>query len=655
MPSVTETDVELTDPLSSEGLAPPEPVSQPMESEISFRLLFDNNPQPMWIYDAATLEFLAVNKAALAEFGYTRQEFRAMTMRGLQPAKNSLAATAPRQATPAPTASKISITLARKNGSTLDVELTRHRIFFMTRTAVLALEKDVTDSLLNRLQLDQQTKLLEIAYDAFLAIDLEGRITLWNKKAEALYGWSDQEALGKLRAEVFADEAELIATAREATARQGAWSGDLHGETKAGKKIVVAERWTLIRDQLGEPQSILIASCDITEKRALEAQALRTQRLESIGTLASGIAHDLNNILSPILMSAGLLRRTVPDVENQKLLNAIESSAERGADIVKQVLTFARGVEGDRILLQPRHLVGELVKIATQTFPKNITIRTSFPKDLWMVYGDATQLHQVLLNLCVNARDAMPDGGTLLLAAENLALGEDFVRENPDAKVGPHIALKVSDTGMGIPPEVVSKIYDPFFTTKEQGKGTGLGLSTVIGIVRSHGGVVKLESEVGKGTTFKVIIPATINAEEEDGNDGSQPVEVGRGEVILLVDDESSVRIAAVKTLEYNGYQVYTAEDGTDALALYFQRRAQIQLVLTDIEMELMDGVELIRRLKRFDPKVRVIVSSGQCHDAEKDEIQKMGVTRFLDKPYSSDQLLTVVYEELHPVNAPAS
>jgi CheY-like chemotaxis protein len=369
--------------------------------------------------------------------------------------------------------------------------------------------------------------------------------------------------------------------------------------------------------------------------------------LESIGTLASGIAHDLNNILTPILMSVGILRTRPIDSESMKLINAIEGSAERGAGIVRQVLTFARGVAGDRMILQPRHLVNELIKILSQSFPKNIAVRTQIPKDLWMVSGDATQIHQVLLNLCVNARDAMPEGGSMLLVADNVVLDTAVQEAAPEAKPGAYVMLQVTDTGTGIEPETIKRMYDPFFTTKDVGKGTGLGLSTARGIVKNHGGFMLADSTVGQGTTFKVFLPASLTGESplEKGNQPEIPR--GNGQLILVVDDEAPVRAAATRTLEGHGYQVYTAEDGADALALYFQRRSQIQLVLTDYTMEQMDGMQLAQALKRLDPHVRIIVSSGQCGEDKVAAFRARGVNAFLDKPYKPEALLQMIHEEL--------
>jgi signal transduction histidine kinase/CheY-like chemotaxis protein len=416
------------------------------------------------------------------------------------------------------------------------------------------------------------------------------------------------------------------------------WSGQLTHKSKQGREVIVNSRWTLVRDDAGAPQSVLVIDTDVTETKKLESQFLRAQRLESIGTLASGIAHDLNNILSPILMAVSILRRELSNPGGEKMLSIIEGSAERGAGIVKQVLTFARGAEGERALLQPKHLVSELAKIMAQTFPRNVDIQTNLPTELWTVLGDATQLHQVLLNLCVNARDAMLDGGTLTVTAENLDIDQHFASMNPGAQLGWHVALRVSDTGSGMSPETMDKIFDPFFTTKEVGKGTGLGLATVIGIVKSHGGVLTVQSEIGVGTTFSVFLPASRDAE------------------VAKKEDEAAVAEALVGTLAAHGYRAYTAEDGTDALALYFQRRGEIAVVLTDLSMGQMDGIALVRALRKIDPAARVIVSSGHFQKENMAVLNGLGVKVLLEKPYTADKLLRALRKVLEtPVPSPAA
>jgi len=387
---------------------------------------------------------------------------------------------------------------------------------------------------------------------------------------------------------------------------------------------------------------------DITEKKMLESQLLRAQRMESIGTLAGGIAHDINNVLTPIMLSQELLREKFTDKESQNYLNIIQRSTQRGASLMKQVMSYARGVEGERNALQVTHLISEIRQIAKEIFPRNIEIRTDIPKDLWNLSGDATQLHQVLMNLCVNARDAMPDGGILHICAENLLIDEDYAHINIDAKVGPYITITVSDTGTGIPPGILERIFEPFFTTKEHGKGTGLGLSTALGIVKSHGGFMTVYSEVGKGTAFKVYLPAITTTETLKAQQHQHELPAGHGELILVVDDEEQIREMTKKTLETHGYKVITANDGKEAIALYAQKRDEIQLVLMDMMMPVMDGSESIRELRKANPEVKIITVSGLT---EKDKIEKVDdvqVQAFLMKPYTAEKLLNTISEVLN-------
>jgi PAS domain S-box-containing protein len=616
------------------------PFPAPMlENEASFRLLFHQHPLPMWVVDNQSLAFLAVNDAAIALYGYSREEFYALTMDQIADPDES-AIEPDRQDDehgPAPTTPWRH---RRKDGTTLRVESTWHEIPFGGREAVLVLTMDRTEQFRAEERNREQARLLDLASDAIIVRDLRHRVLFWNRGAERLYGWTAQEVGGEVVTELFARDAQAYLTAQVALLETGDWNGQFTHHSKDGRKIVVNSRWTLVRNDDGKPDSVLVIDTDMTETKKLESQFLRAQRQESIGTLASGIAHDLNNILSPILMSVSLLRRSMTDPDSAKMLNIVESSAERGAGIVKQVLTFARGVEGERVLLQAKHLVSELSKIMAQTFPRNIDIQTNLATDLWTISGDATQLHQVLLNLCVNARDAMPNGGTLTLSAENVTVDEQLARMNPGAQLGPHVVLRAGDTGTGMSPETMEKIFDPFFTTKEVGKGTGLGLATVIGIVKGHGGFLSLQSEVGVGTTFLVYLPASNEATAAAGANVEAAPTRGKGERVLVVDDEPPIREALVGTLESYGYRAYTAEDGSDALALYFSRKDEIDLVITDLSMGQMDGITLVRSLRKVNPKVRVIVSSGHMQKEAQVILSSLGVTTFLDKPYSADKLL---------------
>ncbi|MBU6401365.1 MAG: response regulator [Verrucomicrobia bacterium] len=405
----------------------------------------------------------------------------------------------------------------------------------------------------------------------------------------------------------------------------------------------------------GQP-AILGTLLDVTEKKSLEAQLLRAQRMESVGRLASGIAHDLNNILSPIIMAVPLLRWGQAPDEAEKTLSTIERSAQRGVAIIKQLLTFGRGLQGERVVLDLRHLVGDMVRIAQETFPKNIRVQARVGRDLWPVSGDATQMHQVLLNLCVNARDAMPEGGTLKIGAENAQLDETFASMNPEAKAGPYVVLRVADTGEGIPAEIRDKIFDPFFTTKEQGKGTGLGLSTVLGIAQSHGGFVKVASKVRAGTTFEVYLPAVPEAVPPAPPSLSEAARRGNGEMILIVDDEATVRDVAQKLLERSGYRAVTAADGAEALAAFVAHRAALRLVLTDLMMPIMDGLTLVRTLRKLDAGIPIIVWSGLgsrgARADQEAELQRLGVGELVLKPFTADQLLGLIEKALTPGDA---
>ena len=408
------------------------------------------------------------------------------------------------------------------------------------------------------------------------------------------------------------------------------------------------ERWVHdrgfpVRDEQGKVVRIAGLAEDITEQRKLEAQFLRAQRMESIGTLAGGIAHDLNNVLAPIILSVDLLRSNLTPERRDTLLKTVESSAQRGAGMVKQVLMFARGVDGDRVLLNPKYVLQENERIIHETFPRTIEIATEVAPDCSPVLGDVTQLQQVLLNLCVNARDAMPQGGRLTLTATNVNVDAHYAGMNPGATPGPHLLLQVTDTGEGIPQAIINKIFDPFFTTKEMGKGTGLGLSTVQAIVKSHGGFVHVYSEPKRGTTFKIYLPAGSQAAPEKPSDGPVVLPRGQGELILVVDDEETIRQVTKNTLEAFGYRVLVAQDGAEAIALFAQHQEDVALVLTDMMMPVLDGASAIHIINRIRPGTRVIATSGIASGLDFPKNLPDTVKHRLSKPYTADKLLLTV------------
>jgi PAS domain S-box-containing protein len=498
--------------------------------------------------------------------------------------------------------------------------------------------RDITERKHAQEKIQEQANLLSIASDAIYVHDPENRILFWNRAAERLYDCSADEMMGQdwrqlLSAEAFSElDDELLG--------QDTWQGEVTKRTQSGKAIIVMSRRSTMLDEAGKIKSILTVDTDITEKKQLESQFLRAQRLESLGMLASGIAHDLNNVLTPIIGIVQLLplKMTNLDPQIQRLLEILNDSAHRGADLVKQILSFTRGIEGKPTNVQIGHLIAETQKIIQETFPKNIDLLVDLPTDLWLTAADATLLHQVFLNLCVNARDAMPKGGSLNITAENLEIDENYARMNLEAEAGAYVVITISDTGMGIPAEIVDRIFDPFFTTKDIGKGTGLGLSTVMGVIKSHHGFISVYSEMGKGTRFKVYLPAT-----EDSN--LDPVVknellFGNGELILVVDDELAVQEVTKATLETHGYQTILANDGIEAIALFAERKKEISAVLLDMMMPSLDSVTIIRTLSKLSPQVQIIAMSGLATNESVTKMHNEGVKAFLSKPFTAQELL---------------
>ncbi|TVP77137.1 MAG: PAS domain S-box protein [Gemmatimonadales bacterium] len=511
--------------------------------------------------------------------------------------------------------------------------------------------RDVTRDREAEQQLREQAELLELASDAIIVRDLEHRILYWNESAERVYGWPARYALGKTAAELLYDEEEPLHAATARLLEAGKWAGEVEHVARDGRRISVESRWSLVRNEQGEPARILAINTDVTERRKLQSQFLRAQRLESIGTLAGGIAHDLNNVLAPILMSIDLMREDTTNPDILETLESLEASAHRGSRLVRQVLAFARGLDGARVPVELERIVDELARVIRDTFPRSIDLQVDVEEGLQKVRGDPTQVHQVLLNLLVNARDAMPDGGALTLRARNVVLDEQYAAMSPRARPGPHVRVTVEDSGVGMTREVMEQIFDPFFTTKAPGEGTGLGLSTADAIMRSHGGVLNVYSERGKGTTFRAYFPADpaeggeVAPTESTGSSGSMPR--GKGERILVVDDDRGVREVTRQMLEAFGYRVLVADHGGQALEVARRAagEAPLDLVLTDVMMPVMDGIQLVEALAKESPGLPVVVASGLGNAGHRERLEAAGVTHYLSKPYTARRLLAVFRE----------
>lgn len=487
---------------------------------------------------------------------------------------------------------------------------------------------------------------LDAMQDAVYLIDRNKRIVFWNEGAERMYGWARDSVIGQdashLLYEAGNDEyRHTLAYVRE----HSAWFGEHRQMTLLGEEIVVESRWSAISEGHLHAGDILIVNSDITARKQQQLQQLRTQRLESLGTLASGIAHDMNNILGPILISIQMLGMRLDDDKSRQILTTLEASTRRGAELLKQVLSFARGLDGQHVTVSLSGLMEEIHPLLARTFPRSITLHTHLDDDLWAIRGDATQLHQVIMNLCVNARDALPEGGHIWIKARNAVLDSANMPPVPDARPGQFIVLAVADNGVGMTRETLAMVFEPFYSTKKS--GIGLGLSTLLGIIRSHQGFVHVESQQDYGTTFKVYLPAVQVVSAPEGFPASYTSLQGHGEWILLVDDEEAYRLTIEAILSEQGYRVLTARNGEEGLAVFGKHHSEIGLVITDLMMPVMDGEDLIKAVRMQSESVPIVaISGGQCEE-DMETSTRAKITAFLAKPFDVTHLNKVVSQVL--------
>ncbi len=491
-------------------------------------------------------------------------------------------------------------------------------------------------------RIQEQAELLNLTRDAIVVRDMDDRITFWNAGAESIFGWKASEAQGRHFASLLHGAPPLFADARQSLMETSDWVGELQLASRKGQEVVVMSHWNLIKDPSGKPTAIVCTNTDITEQKKLEKVVLRAQRMESIGSLASGVAHDLNNALSPVLLSASLMENCQDPEQRRRYVDVIVSCVQRGARMLKQILNFTDGRQGRLGLVSVCAQVRELEKMIRDTFPKSIEIKVQVAAHPCTILGDPTELHQALLNLCVNARDAMPDGGRLTMSVQRADLDE-VTAGRLDGKPGPHVMLSVTDTGWGIPEEVLPRIFEPFFTTKGPDQGTGLGLSIVAGIMKNCGGCLDVKTEPDSGTEFRLYFPAVETAEflEATGDEG--PVPAGHGELVLLMEDEEAIRELTRTSLENFGYRVVTAPNGVQGIARFEEYRDRIRVVVSDTDMPKMNGLAAVRAIKEMRPELPVIVASGSQHSSQ--EIKQMSDHRMtrLRKPYSLQELLVTV------------
>jgi two-component system cell cycle sensor histidine kinase/response regulator CckA len=492
------------------------------------------------------------------------------------------------------------------------------------------------------LRMQEQSRLLDLASDAILQQDLEDTILYWNRGAERLYGWSSAEAVGKKTSQLIYRNADSLAEPRQQLALTGEWSGDLKQLTRAGKEVITSNRWTLVHDEAGMARSILSIATDVTERRSLEAQLRQSQKMEAVGQLAGGVAHDFNNLLtviqghSSLLLAGGTLSKSASES-----VQMVMESAERAAGLTRQLLMVSRKQTPQMGQVDLNKAVAGMVRMLQRTLGEHIHLDVQPGLNLPRIHADPGMIDQVLLNLAVNARDAMPNGGKLTIRTSI----------SPPAQPGlgspmpsSSVTLQCTDTGMGIPPEVLPRIFEPFFTTKEAGKGTGLGLATVHGIVQQHRGSIEVSSEVGNGTTFLIALPAATETPAAAASKGEASGTQGGTETILVVEDEPVVRQLMQNILGRFGYQVLEAASGLAALKIWRQQPHRIALLLTDVVMpDGMTGWDLAEQLSKDQPKLKIVYTTG--YGAEligKERHLKEGVN-FVQKPFTPAKLLQTV------------
>ena len=621
-----------------------------------FRALIDQSNDIFEVIDAESARFLDVNERGPAELGCTREEYLSMRVFDVDPTVNP--SDWPQLVAGIREAGFLEGEgfHVRKDGTSFPFEFSSRwvrldRDYIVAALRNISARKQAESAL--RLSEERFRQLAENINEVFWMTDPAKEQMLYVSPAyEAIWGRSCESlyAAPLTWAEAIHPE-DRIRILHAAKTKQKAGTYDeqyriLRGD---GSSRWIRDRAFPVRAADGTISRIVGLAEDITESKSLREQYLRAQRMEAIGTLAGGIAHDLNNILSPVLMAPTLLKESAKTEHDRHLLDLIEQAGRRASSVVRQLLTFSRGSGGERVSVQLRHLLKEMVDIMRETFPRDLEIEHNAANDLRTVMGDPTQFHQVLLNLCVNARDAMPEGGKLSLTARNTELGAADVKEYPPAAPGLYVAVSVTDTGHGIPPEIADRIFDPFFTTKPPTKGTGLCLSTVLGIVRSHNGFITVASKPGQGTTFTVYLPASPASEEATSAPSAGAPSCGHGELILVIDDEDSIRTATRLMLEQKGYRVLTANEGAEGLAIFLKNHGVVRLVLTDVMMPVMGGVTLIRALRAIDPKLRIIATSGLTDQTQYDELKAVGVNAIVAKPWEVDAILEAIREQLTP------
>jgi PAS domain S-box-containing protein len=618
-------------------------------SELRYRRLFEAARDGILLIDPETHRIVDVNPFLVEFLGYTNEEFVGKKLYQIgRPGDKASSVAAFQQLLEKGFVRYENLPLVTKDGRVVDVEFVSNIYQEGDQKIIQCNVRDISarkaaDHALR--QSEERFKLVTRAVSDVIWDSL-----WWSDGFSSTFGYLESEVepdRASWECRIHPDDLRRVVDGLAEAVDSGAesWEAEYRFRSKDGTYASVDDKGFILRDETGVGVRMVGGLRDLSEQKKAQMQSARAQRMESIGTLAGGIAHDLNNVLTPVMMSIELLKfDSGNDADRKTILDTIQVSCRRGADLVRQVLSFARGVDGQRVPIQLPQLIGELKGMIGETFPRNIKFVTQVSGDLWPLTGDPTQLHQVLLNLAVNARDAMPNGGTLTVTATNVSLDPKEIGSSPETSAGRHVLLAVSDTGTGITDNDCEHIFEPFFTTKRIGEGTGFGLAIVHTIVKSHSGFLRVESEVGRGTDFKIYLPAdSILRTVASLPPFSSAVSQGHGELVLVADDEFAIREMTRRTLESFGYRVITANNGAEAVALYEKRSHEIVLVLTDMMMPIMDGPAAIKEFKRINPSARIVAVSGLNINEDTREM----VDDFLAKPYSALDLVQMVREVL--------
>lgn len=619
------------------------------ESEERYRLLFVGNPMPMWVFDRESLKFLAVNEAAVHHYGYSEEEFLAMTIADIRPKEDvpKLVDAVSRRV--------LGLSEAglwkhrKKDGNTIDVEITSHSINFAGKGAELILAQDVTAQRKSEEKLRQSEERFAKAFRSSplpitISTEQDGRYLDANEAFVKMIGYRREELLDKtsqhLRIWINPEDRKRLLEQLEKAAP--AEPVETRFRTKSGKERQV--QVSAERVDLDGIPCVLANTVDVTDSRRLEAQFRQAQKMEAVGRLAGGVAHDFNNLLGVILGYSDLAKELAPPQSPlHKHLDSIKQAGQRAAALTKQLLAFSRQQVVVPRVLNLNSVVHDTSKMLLRLIGEDVSLVLKPAEPLGSVKADLGQIEQILMNLAVNARDAMTGGGKIVIETSNVELDETYMEQHPPVLPGSYVLLSVSDTGCGMDAATMSHMFEPFFTTKEPGKGTGLGLSTVYGIVKQSGGYVWAYSEVGRGTTFRIYLPR-VDATPQSLKTQRSDVVLNRGsETILLVEDDDLLRKLTAELLRSEGYTILEAADATTALAIVKKQPTSIHLVLTDVIMPGMSGGDLAAHLRPLNPKLAVLFMSGYAGDL----VARAGIGEpdkfMIQKPFTKNSLLTKV------------